>query len=184
VLNTWSFFRRLRPFWIGGGEQRARLAQAETELSKHSLALAHAQANLAPPRDPNAEGFPLPPRPGQADRRRGASPPRLRLLPWGLAQTLGTSGSRPFHEPGQTAVFKMSNPILPRPWGVPEKLTDCRAGHTRSHEQHPVKAVIVARFLRTTNLILKSQHQGSSIGDRKWLQAPRKSHFPDIRKYL
>jgi len=175
---------RLRQFGIGVGEQRARLAQAETELSKHSLALAHAQANLAPPLDPNAEGFPIPQRPGQADLSRCASQHRLRLLPLGLAQTLGTSGSRPFHEPGQTAVFKMSNPILHRPWGVPEKLTDFRAGHTLSDEQHPVKAVIVARFLRTTNLILKSQHHGSSIGDRKWFHAPMKSHFPDIRKYL
>jgi len=175
---------RLLQFGIGGGEQRARFAPAETELAKHALALAHAQANLAPPRDPNAEGFPIPPRPAQADRSRGAAQHRLRLLPLGRAQTLGTSGSRPFHAPGQTAVFKMANPILHRPWGVPEKLTDFRAGHTLRDEQHSVKAVIVARFLRTTNLILKSQNHGSSIGDRKWFHAPMKSHVPDIRKYL
>ena len=92
---------RLLQFWIGVGEQRARFAQAETELSKHSLALAHAQANLAPPLDPNAEGFPIPQRPGQADLSRCASQHRLRLLQLGLAQTLGRPGRAPSTSPAK-----------------------------------------------------------------------------------
>jgi hypothetical protein len=44
--------------------------------------------------------------------------------------------------------------------------------------------VIVARFLRTANLILKSKNQGSCIGDGNWFHAPMKPHSPQMRNYL
>jgi hypothetical protein len=47
-----------------------------------------------------------------------------------------------------------------------------------------VKAVVVARFFRTTNLILKSQNHSSSIGDGKWFHASMKPHFLTMRNYL
>ncbi len=175
---------RLLQFGIGVGDQRARFAQAEAELSKHPLALTHAQLDPVAPRDPNPKGLPVPQRSAQADLARRASQHGLHLWELRLAQTLGSSGSRPFHQPGQTARFKMSNPILDRPWGVPQKSADLRAGHPLSHQQHPVKTMIVARFFRTTNLILKSQNHGSSIGDGKWFHAYMKPHFQHIRNYL
>jgi hypothetical protein len=44
--------------------------------------------------------------------------------------------------------------------------------------------VIVARFFRTTNLVLKSQNHGSGIGDGKWFHAHMKPHFLTMRNYL
>ncbi len=175
---------RLLPHGIGVGNQRARLAQAEAALPKPPLALTHAQANLKAPCEPDLERFPIPQRSAQADVARSASQHRLHLQQLCLAQTPGPSGSCPFHQSGQTALFKMSNPVFNRPRGVSQKLADLRAGQPLSDQQHAVKAVIVARFFRTTNLILKSQNHSGGIGDGKWFHDSMKPHFLSMRNYL
>jgi len=175
---------RLLQHGISMGNQRARLAQAEAELAKHPLALTHAQANPIAPCEPNLERLSVPQRSAQADLARRTSQHRLHLRPLCLAQALGPSGSRPFHQSGQTALFKMSNPVFDRPWGISQKLADLRAGQPLSDQQHAVKAVIVTRFFRTTNLVLKSQNHGSGIGDSQWFHASMKPHFLAMRNYL
>jgi len=175
---------RLLQHGIGVGHQRARLAQAEAELTKPPLALAHPQPNPIAPCQPNLERLPVPQRSAQPDLARRASQHRLHLLQLRLAQALGPSRSRPFHQPGQTALFKMSNPVLDRPWGISQKPADLGTGQPLSDQQHPVKAVIVARFFRTTNLVLKSQNHGSGIGDGKWFHDSMKPHFLTMRNCL
>jgi hypothetical protein len=44
--------------------------------------------------------------------------------------------------------------------------------------------VIVARFFRTTNLVLESQNHGGRIGDGKWFHDSMKPHFLTMRNYL
>jgi len=175
---------RLLQHGIGVGNQRARFAQAEAELAKPPLALTHAQPNPIAPCAPNLERLPVPQRSAQADLARRASQHHLHLLQLRLAQALGPSGSRPFHQSGQTALFKMPNPVFDRPWGISQKLADLRAGQPLSDQQHAVKAVIVTRFFRTTNFVLKSQNHGSGIGDSKWFHASMKPHFLVMRNYL
>jgi len=156
---------RLLYFRIRVGDQRARFAQAKAELSKHSLALAHAQPSPAVPLNPSLEGLPVPQGSGQADLARRAANRRLHLLNLRLAQTLGASRPGSFYQTGQTSLFKMSNPVLDRPRGVSQQCGRLRTGHALGNQQHPVKAMIVPRFLRTTNLVLKSENHGSGIGD-------------------
>jgi len=175
---------RLLQFQIGVANQRARFAQPKAKLSNHPLALAHTQMNAVALPDPNPEGLPVPQGPRQPNLALRAVQHCLHLLELRFAQALGPSGSRPFHQPGQTPFFKMSNPILHRPWGIPQESTHLRAAHPLSHQQHPVKTVIVARFLRTTNLISKSKNHGSRIGDGKWFHAPMKPHLQQMRNCL
>src|SRR5208283_1296484 len=123
-LNAWSFFMRLLQHGIGVGNQGARLAQAEADLAKPPLALTHAQPNPIAPCEPNLERLPVPQRSAQADLARRASQHGLHLLQLRLAQALGPSRSRPFHPPGQTALFQMSNPVLYRPGSISPKPAD------------------------------------------------------------
>ncbi len=169
---------------VGVGKQGPRLAQPEAELSKHPLALTHAQPNPVTPCEPNLEGLAVPQRSAQADLARRTAQHRLHLLELRLAQALRSSGSRPFHQPGQTALLEMSNPIFDRPRGVSQKLADLWAGHPLRHEQHPVQAVIVARFFRTAYLVLESQNHRIGISNGEWFHPPMKPHLIIMRNYL
>ena len=159
---------RLLQFRIGVGDQRPRFAQAKAELAEHPLALAHAQLNPAVSLDPDLKGLPVPQGSDQADFPRRVAEHGLHLLKLRLVQTLGPTAARPFDQPGQASLFKIMNPVLHRAWGVPQQSSCLRTGHALSDQKHPVKAVIVARFLRTANLVLKSENHGSRVGDRKW----------------
>src|SRR5437667_870655 len=183
-LNAWSFFMRLLQNRIGVGNQGPRLAQPEAELSKHPLALTHAQPNPVMPGEPGLEAFPVPQRSAQADLARRTAQHRLHLLELPLAQALGPSGPRPFRQSGQTALFKMSNPVFDRPRSISQQPACLRAGHPLRHEQHPVQAVIVARFFRTADLVLKSQNHGIGISNGEWFHAPMKPHLLTTRNYL
>ena len=135
---------RLLQFRIGVGNQGAGLAQSEAPLPKQPLALAYSQANPVAPLDPSTKGFPIPQRPVQAHLARGAAQRPIHLLQLRRTQTLGSSGSFPFYQPGQTPLFKAPNPILHRPWGITQKSTDLRAGHPLRHQQHPMEAMVVS----------------------------------------
>ena len=141
---------RLLQSRIGVGNQGARFAQTEAELSKHPLALPHAQVNPVAPGEPGLERLAIPQCSAQADLVRRASQHGLHLLELRLAQALGPSGSRPLRQAGQAALFKTSDPVFHRPWSIAQEPARLRAGHPLRDQQHPVQAVIVTRFFRTT----------------------------------
>lgn len=174
---------RLLQLRIRVGNQGTRFAQAEAELAEHPLALAHAQPNPMASCKPDLQRLPVSQGPAQARLGRCLPQYRLNLLPLRHTQSFGSPGSRPFHQPGKTALFKMPHPILNRARGITQQSTNFRAGHPLSHPQHPVKAVIVSRFLRPANLILQSQNHGIGIGNAKWFHASMKPHFCIMRNY-
>lgn len=64
------------------------------------------------------------------------------------------------------------------------KLVVFSEGQPASDLQHAVKSVIVARFFRTTNLVLKSQNHGGGTVVGKWFRDSVKPHFLMILNYL
>jgi hypothetical protein len=162
-VSRLEFFVRLPPFGNGAGIQRAWLTLAETELAEHALALAYADLNPVSPREPNPEGLPVPrrlPRAGLAGRALQHS---LHLPDLSLAQAPGPSAPSRFGQSSQTALFKMSNPVLHRARGNPQQAADLRAGHPLSDQQYCMQALIIARFPGTTNLFLERPNLGDRI---------------------
>lgn len=101
-----------------------------------------------------------------------------------FAQAIGSSPSRPLDQAAQTALLKTTHPIFHRPERVAQKPPNLRTGHPPGYEQNPVQAMIVTRFLRTANLVLKSQNHDISISNGKWFHVPTKSLFLVMRNYL
>lgn len=112
---------RLRPFGIGVGNQRARLAQPETPLPKEALALAHSPLDPEAPLHPGAQSFPIPQRPGQPRVARRATQDCIDVMQFRRAQTLGASGSSALDPSGQPLGLEASNPIFYRTLGVSQK---------------------------------------------------------------
>ena len=115
---------RLLQLGIRVGNQRARFAQAEAELTEHPLALAHAQPNPIVPCQPDLQRFPVPQCPAQADLARRTSQYRFNLLPLCRTQPFGSPDWRPFDQPGETALFKMPHPVFHRAWGGTQQSTN------------------------------------------------------------
>ena len=175
---------RLRPFRIGVGDQRARLAQPEASLPKQPLALTHAPAHLKAPLDPGTQSFPIPQRAAQADVARGAALHLLHRLPSRVIQPAGAPGTFAFHPSGQASFFKAPNPILHRSGRVPQPSARLRAGHALGDQRHPVEPMLIAGFFRTTNLVRKSQNDSCGLGNSEWSHALMKPQFFEMRNYL
>ena len=166
------------------GNRGARFAQAEAELAEHPLALAHAQPNPVAPCEPDLQRLPVPEVPAQGRRGRRLPQYQLNLLQLRRAQSLGPAGSRPFHQPGKTALFEMPHPVFNRAGGIAQQSTNFRACHPLGDQQQPVETVIVSRFIRPANLILQSQNHGFGIGNAQWFNISMKPHFIMMRNYL
>ena len=156
---------RLLPFRIGVGNLGAGFAQSKTPLPEQALTLTHCQTNLEVLLDPDTQRFPIPQRSPQTQVTRGLTQCPVHFLQLRLAQTSGTPSSLPFAEPGQSLGFKASHPVFHRAGSVSQQPTDLRTGHALRHQQHPMQAVIIARFFRTANLILQSQNDCLGISN-------------------
>ena len=175
---------RLLQNWIGMGNQWARFPQPETQLAKQPLALTHSQPDLVAPRQPSLERFAIPQRSLQPSLARRPSQHCLHLFHLRVTQPFGPPRARPLDQTAQPTLFKPPHPVFHRPGSVAQKPTDPRAGHSLGHQQDPVQAVIVTRFLRTANLILKSQNYRIGISNGQWFHAPMKPQSVNIRNYL
>ena len=158
--------------------------EAVLQLSEPPLALTNTQADAVALLNPSAEGLPVPQGSGQTDLARRAAERRLNLLPLLFADAPRPSGAIPFHQPCQTTFLEPAHPIFHRARSVAQQSRYLWTGHSLGHEQHPMQSMVITRFFRATNLILKSQHNGFRIGNRKWFHAPMKPHFSMMRNYL
>src|SRR5574337_1193026 len=172
--SVWSFFLRRMSFGIALGNPRARFAETEAELTKQTLALTHPQVDSVLLLDPGTQRLAIPDIAVQPDLPRRAA--KNRVYP---PQLLGAQPTRPtrslaFHQARQPAILKALHPTLDGPDSVAQQARAFRTCHALCHQQDPMQAVVVARFLRSSNFILQSQNDVRRIGNGQWFHAPRK----------
>jgi hypothetical protein len=175
---------RLLHFRISLSQHESRFAQAETELAEDTLALAYAHRDLILLLNPSAQGLAIP---------DIAAQPRL---PRRLAQdsihgfhlffTEPWRAPRPFsfQQSCQTTFFKATDPILHRSGCITQPARHLRAGHALGNQKHSMKAVIIARFFRTTDFVLKPQYDRGRIGNLAWFHSFMKPGLFNMRNYL
>ena len=175
---------RLLNFRISVSDQRARFAQPEAKSPEHPLALANAQAEVEMLLDPGAQGLPIPQRPRQTDLAGGAAEHGVDLLPLLFTETAGPPGSFCFHQPGQASFLEAMHPILHRAPSIAQQSRHLRTRHPLSYQQDPMESMIITRFFRTTDLILKPQNNAFRIGKLQWSHVFMKPHLFGMRDYL
>jgi hypothetical protein len=118
------------------------------------------------------------------DIPRRATQHRIELPQLRPVQTLGAADAFPLHQSGEPSGLEASHPIFRGSWSIPQKPRDLGTGHPLGDQQHTMQSVIIARFLRTANLILQSQYDARGISDLQWFHVPMKPHLTLIRNYL
>ena len=169
---------------IGMSDQGPRFTETEAESPKETLALAHADPNRELRLDESRKRFAVP----EADRQPRCSwllsqCPANRLHV-GRCQPRRSSHSLTLSQTSKTRPLEPLDPVLDGPRRIPEQATDLRAGHSLSHEEDAVQAMVVSRVERTPNLVLEAEDDFRSVGNRKWLHAPIEPESKLIRNYL
>jgi predicted nicotinamide N-methyase len=136
------------------GEHWSGLAQPEPELTKQSLALTHAQANAVLVFDPGRQRLAVPQINRQTDIARSAAQNAVDFPQLCRVQPRRTSRALALGQARQSSLLKPTYPVLHRPWRVAEQTPHFRAGQALSHQQNTVQSVVIARFLRTLDLLL------------------------------
>jgi hypothetical protein len=175
---------RLLPLRIGVGDQRAGFAQSKAPLPEQPLALPDPQMDLETLLDPSAQGFAIPQCATQPQVARRLAQGPIDLPELRFAQSSWASRTLPFGQPCQTVGFKTPNPILDGARSVAQQTSDFRAPRSLGHQEDPMETVIIARFLRTANLVLQAQYHRSSIIDLQWSHVDMKPQILIMRNYL
>jgi len=132
-LRSCSFFIIPLHLRVSMGNERPGLAQAELQLPKESLALAHPQVNPESLFDKGGQGFAIP--------EMGAQPINFRRVPQSAAnrQELGLVERRwptrafGFCQTCEASLDKLFNPILYGSRGVTEALRNLGASQALRH---------------------------------------------------
>jgi hypothetical protein len=172
------------PFRVGMGNLGTGLAQPKAPPSEQALALAHRQVNVEVLLDPATQCLPIPQRARQAQVTRCTAQRLIDLLQLRLAQTSRTPRTLSFAQPRQPLGLEAPNPVFYRTWSVSQQSADFRTGHALRYQQHPMEAVIIARFFRTSNLVLKSHNHCFGISNLQWSHASMKPQVVVMRNYL
>ena len=133
---------------------------------------------------PTAQSFAIPEVSAQPRLPRGTAQNSIHGFHLFLAEASRSSRSFSLPQPGQTLFFKAPDPILYGPRRISQQLGYLRAGHALSHQQHSVKAMIIARFLGATNFILEPQYDRSRVGNLEWSHSSMRSRWVNMRNYL
>ncbi len=174
-------FLKLR---IGLSQRGSWFAQAEAELTEHTLALTYPDGDAVFLLNPGAQCFSIPDVSAQASLPRRAAQNSLHCLPLFFPQASGPSRSFPFQQSRQTVSFKATDPILHRPWCIPEQACHLRAGHALCDQKQPMKTMIISRFVRTANLVLESEYDRGRVGNLEWFHSSMKPQSINMRNYL
>jgi len=166
------------------GNERPGLAQAKTQLSKESLALAHSQVYPEPLFDKGGQGLAIP--------EMGAQPINRRRLPQGTGhrRELGLiEGWWPawafgFRQACEASLDKFFNPIMHSARGVAEALGDLSTRQTLRHQKNHVQPVMITGFVRTTNLRLETHDDRFCVRYGQWFHTQTIPKYPNMRNYL
>jgi hypothetical protein len=146
--------------------------------------LPHPQLDLETLLDPGAQRFPIPQRAGQAQVARALAQGPVDFPELRFAQTTRSPRALPLGQPCQALGLKTPYPLFHRTRGVSEQTAHLWAGCSLGHQQHPMETAIVARFLRTADLVLQSQDHSSGISNLQWSHVYMKPQVFRMRNYL
>ena len=172
------------PLRVGMGKYRTWLPESKAKRTEETLTLPHAQLNIILSTDPVGQRLPI---------------PHVRLdpvLPWRLAEDFRNSVKllprkarrparpRSLRQPRQPFTVETVDPVLHRPWTIPEKLRRTSCAQTLGNHQNGVKTVVVPSMLSPPDLILEGHHHHISIVDLERSHANTVARPGQIRKYL
>ena len=145
---------RLLFFWVCLSDHRPRFAHPESQLPEQSLALPYPQIDAVLPFDPTRQHLAVPQIPTEACLTGHLTQDRVDSLNLLLVQASWPPGAITLQKSSQPHLFKRMYPILNRSRCVPQQCRRFRARQTLRHEQHTVQSMIVARFIRSSDLVL------------------------------
>jgi len=155
---------------IGLRHHRARFAEAEAQLAKEPLALPRLQFHPQLPRQIARERFAIP-NPAASHARCAWTLPQgdLHLRQLRRTQARRPASAFPFSQASQASRFKPMHPILHRARRVPQHACGLAATQPLGDQENTMQAVIIARLIRTTNLILERGDHRLSVCNLQWL---------------
>ena len=109
---------------------------------------------------------------------------RVDFLDLLLVQASRPPGPITFQQSSQPHLFKRMDPILNRSRRVPQQCGRFRARQTLRHEQHTVQSMIVARFFRSSDLVLQSENDRGRVRNAEWSHSSIRPQPHLIRNYL
>ena len=155
----------LRERGVGVGDQRARLAQAETALPEEPLALAHAELDLEAARNPLAQRLAVPKCSMETTVARRLAQNAVHLDKLRFGQPAGTTFARAFQQPCKTAGLKALNPVRDAARRVSQQAGGMGTTHSLGDQQNAMQTVIVARLLGAPDLVLQANNHRIGIGN-------------------
>ena len=170
--------------WVCMGDQRAWLAQAKPQLAKKPLALPHPQRNFITLFDEGCQDLPVPQASLQAKVLWTLSQRLLDFAQLALVEPPGATRPLPVDKAGQPLLLETMNPVRNRPRRVSQQQSHLTTTHSLSHQQHPMEAMVVARFHRPANLILQAENHCISFRYLELSHARRILQVSDMRNYL
>jgi len=152
-----SFFYRRNANGIRLSDLRARLAQPKAHLAKQPLALTHAQLDAIALTQVLRQNGPIPQACFKSEVAWCLTQIRLNASPLRLIQRTRTSRPFTFPQALETATLETSDPSLNCRGRLTEQLAHFGARVTAAHQQNPVKAVVIPRFLASLDLLSNRQ---------------------------
>ena len=164
-------------------DERPRFPQAETQLAKQPLALAHTERHAVPLVDERGQGLAIP-QPGQPDRLGRAPKRPTHALQVGFGQPPRAALAGAFGQRRQAGVFEPAHPIFDGPRRIAQQLGDLRTGHALRDQQHAVQPVVVPRLAGSANLVLQPRDDLGCLRNRESVHAAIRPEPPSMRNYL
>ena len=137
------------------GEEGSGRSQPEPELTEEALALPHPQIDFELSFEVGGEGLAVPEGAAEPDvlgalSQRGLNGPHLRF-----GETSRTAGAIALGESRESLLLESTEPVLDGPGGIPQHPADLGGGHTLGDEEETVEPMVVARFVRSSDLVLE-----------------------------
>lgn len=153
-------------------DDRSGLASAKTQGAEQSLALAHTQLNVVSLPEVMREEFAIPQILRVPQVARGCAQVPIDPLPSDLIQTPWSSRSLALVQPAEAFGFKSLDPTFDRRRMLPQPVGNLVTAIALSHQEHPMKSVVIARLFRTVNLVLQGQGHCGDVSDLEAFHAP------------
>lgn len=135
----------------------ARLAHPEAQLTGQALALPDPQVDGEALLEESGESFAIPEAAGETHILGTLSKDRLDRLQLDLRQPTGTTGMNAFGEARQPLLIELADPILNALGRVAQEPAHLRCGHSLSHEEESVEAMVVSGLVGPADLILQGE---------------------------
>ena len=139
--------------------------ESESQLSEDGLTLSNPQADGPLLLDIFGKGLSIPGIGAQAAFHRTSPKRILDHLQLFTAEPWWSSGSLRIGKTGQSLLFETIHPVGDSPGGICKQRCDLGATNSLRDQQHPMQAVIVARFIGATDLILQGQDDSLRFSD-------------------